>query len=441
MIVLKKARLFDGQSLGDEPVDILIDQGRIGAIGERLKVPEGAQRLDLGGKIVAPGFIDLHGHFRDPGQTWREDIASGSLAAAAGGYVLAVAMPNTEPPLDTAALVRYVRERGAAARGALVIPAGCVSKGRRGREMAEMGSMVQEGAVLFTDDGSPVRSTHLFRQAMLYCQDLGVRIMEHPEELELTGKAQVNEGRCSAISGMTGFPETAEVLGVTRAVALARELGCPVHLTHLSTARALEEVRLAKEEGLAVTCDVTPHHLVMSEEEVLKSGLSGLYKVNPPLRSPADLAALWDGLWDGTVDAIATDHAPYHADEKDLPFQEAAFGIAAYECAVAAVLDRWRVNHDHRPLETLLTALTSGPARILPLESLPLEGLGRLVQGGQANLTVLDLNRVGRVDPLQWRSKARLTPYQGHSLRGWPVLTMIQGRVVFSALEEATAGG
>ena len=203
--------------------------------------------------------------------------------------------------------------------------------------MAELGGMAQEGAVLFTDDGSPVARANLLRQALLYSLDLGVRIMEHPEETSLTSGAQVHEGRCSAVSGMTGFPEAAEVIGVSRGIALARETGCPIHLTHLSTAGALKEVRRAKADGLAVTCDVTPHHLTLSEEDVLSSGLSGVFKVNPPLRSLADVEALWEGLWDGTVDAIATDHAPYHQDEKDLPFQEAAFGIASYECAAALV--------------------------------------------------------------------------------------------------------
>ena len=431
-MILKKTRLFDGENLLPEPLDIRVEEGRIAALGPDLEADKEERVIDAEGLIAAPGLIDLHGHFRDPGQTWREDIITGSRAAAAGGYTLAVAMPNTDPPMDTPALVRYVRQRGEEPGGAVVLPAGCVSRSREGREMAELGGMAEEGAVLFTDDGSPVRSANLLRQALLYSHDLGIRVMEHPEEPTLTQGAQVHEGRCSAISGMTGFPEAAEVIGVARAVALARETGCPIHLTHLSTAGALDEVRRAKAEGLSVTCDVTPHHLVLSEEDVLDSGLSGIYKVNPPLRSLADAAALWAGLADGTVDAVGTDHAPYHRDEKDLPFQEAAFGIAAYECALAAVLDSWQADPRQVSLDRLLAAFTFGPAQVLPGHPGP---LGRISENGPADLTLLDLERTIRVDPAGWRSKARVSPYSGREFKGRPVLTLVKGRVVFSALD------
>ena len=431
-MILKRARLFDGKTLHPDSVDLEIREGRITALSQDLPVKEKDRVIRLSGKIAAPGFIDLHGHFRDPGQTWREDLISGAKAAAAGGYTLAVAMPNTDPPLDTPALIRYVKQRGESPEGARILPAGCVSRYRAGQVMAELGGMVEEGAVLFTDDGSPITDTNLLRQAMLYCLDLGVRIMEHPEETGLTSGAQVHEGRCSAVSGMGGFPEAAEVIGVARSIALARETGCPIHLTHLSTAGALKEVRRAKKDGLAVTCDVTPHHLTLSEEDVLSSGLSGVFKVNPPLRSLADVEALWEGLWDGTVDAIGTDHAPYHRDEKDLPFQEAAFGIASYECAVALVLDKWEADSRPGPLERLLAAFTSGPAKVLPAS---LGSLGKINEGAPANLTVLDLDRIVEVNPDTWQSKASLSPVQGRNLRGGPVLTMVNGRVVFSALE------
>ncbi len=433
-MILKRAKLFDGKTLHPEPMDLEIREGRITALAPDLPVKDRDRVIRLSGKIVAPGFIDLHGHFRDPGQTWREDLISGSRAAAAGGYTLAVAMPNTNPPLDSPALIRYVKQRGANPEGARILPAGCVSKGRAGQKMAELGGMAQEGAVLFTDDGSPVARANLLRQALLYSLDLGVRIMEHPEETSLTSGAQVHEGRCSAVSGMTGFPEAAEVIGVSRGIALARETGCPIHLTHLSTAGALKEVRRAKADGLAVTCDVTPHHLTLSEEDVLSSGLSGVFKVNPPLRSLADVEALWEGLWDGTVDAIATDHAPYHQDEKDLPFQEAAFGIASYECAAALVLDRWEADSRPGPLERILAAFTSGPARVLPASLGP---LGLIEEGLPADLTVLDLDRIVEVNPSSWQSKASLSPVAGRNLRGGPILTMVNGRVVFSALEGA----
>jgi dihydroorotase len=437
MILFRRAQVFDGARFMPERLDVLISGGRVMTLGQDLVKPAGAQEIDLSGLILAPGFIDLHGHFRDPGQTWRETVLTGARAAAAGGFALAVAMPNTDPALDSAALIRYVLDQSRQAGAAFVLPAGCVSQGRQGKTLAELGAMAEEGAVLFTDDGAPVATANLLRQAMLYTRDLGVKIMDHPEEGSLTKGAQVHEGRASALSGLKGWPAAAEVLGVARGIALSRETDFPIHLTHLSTAQAVGEIRRAKAEGLPVTCDVTPHHLALSEEDVLKSGLGGVYKVNPPLRSPADAAALWDGLADGTVDAIATDHAPYHADEKDLPFQEASFGIPSYECAVAVVLTEWRARGRPGLLERLLAAWTSGPARVLPET---LGQLGVVQEGAPAHLTVLDLDKTQTVAMEAWQSKARLGPYQGRSLTGWPVLTLVGGEVVFSTLPGVAAG-
>lgn len=295
--------------------------------------------------------------------------------------------------------------------------------------MAELAGMAEAGAVFFTDDGAPVLRSSLLRNALLYASDLGVRILEHPEDPDLSKNAQVHDGRCSAKSGMRGMPAAGEVIGVCRAVALARETGCPVHLTHVSTAQALDEIRRAKASGLAVTCDVTPHHLVFSEEEVLSSHLNAAYKVNPPLRSREDVEALWQGIADGTVDAIGTDHAPWHEDEKDLPFLEASFGIASYECAVAAVWDEGRRRDI--ALEKLLRLWTSGPAALLPdWAAVP----GTLQEGVGAFLTVLDPERTLVVDPDTWCSKVRITPYRGRCFTGVPVATMVAGALVFDAL-------
>ncbi len=431
MIFLKNATIFDGMRFLEHPADMLVEQGVVAGLASHLPVPSGAQVLDLTGCIAAPGFIDLHGHFRDPGQTWREDLISGARAAAAGGFAVAVAMPNTEPPLDSEALVRDVRERGKHTGGALILPAGCVSRGRKGEEMAELASMAEAGAVLFTDDGAPVLRSSLLRNALLYASDLEVRLLEHPEDPDLCKGAQVHDGRCSARSGMRGMPAAGEVIGVCRAVALSRETSCPVHLTHVSTAQALEEVRRAKAGGLPVTCDVTPHHLVFSEEAVLESHLNAAFKVNPPLRSREDVEALWRGIADGTVDAIGTDHAPWHEDEKDVPFLEASFGIASYECAVAAVLDEGRRRSV--PWEKLLRLWTSGPAALLPnWVGVP----GRLEDGAPAFLTVLDPARSLVVNPEQWCSKVRITPYRGKQFTGAPVATVVAGVLVFDALSE-----
>lgn len=424
MILIKGARLFDGTKLYNERVDILIKEDRIQKIGKDLQFIEGTRVIEAEGKLVTPGFIDLHAHFREPGQEWREDIGSGARAAAAGGFTTVVVMPNTEPPVDTPALTKYVLDRGKEETGARVLPAGCVSKGRKGIEMAELGKMAQVGAVMFTDDGSPINNANLLRLSLLYSRSLGVRIMEHPEEPSLTAKAHVNDGLCSTLSGLKGWPACAEEIDVSRGIALSRETETPLHFTHVSTALALEQIRKAKAEGLQITCDVTFHHLFFTEEDVLSSEFNSAFKVNPPLRSKSDREALWRAIEDGTVDAIATDHAPYHEDEKDIPFPEAPFGIASLECAVASLLTAWSERKESLPLERLLKLLTSGPAALLPSSW---NHLGHVEEGAIADLTILDLDEERRVDTTTWHSKAFNCPWKGHMLQGWPVLTLVEG--------------
>ncbi|MCS7234052.1 MAG: dihydroorotase [Synergistetes bacterium] len=429
MIILKGVKLFDGERLREGLYDLLIE----GRIVKRI-VPtgnmnmfEGAKVIDLSGKIACPGFIDIHVHLREPGGEWREEIKSGALAGAYGGFTTIVAMPNTNPPIDSPELVRFVKLTGERAKGAKVLPAGSVSKGREGKELTEMARMVKEGAVLFTEDGSPTVRTDLLRSAMLYAKDLGVRIMEHPEDPYLSENGQINEGKVSAISGLKGIPATSELIDVERCIALSRELDVPIHITHVSTALAIRAIRKAKEEGVKVTCDVTPHHLTLDESKILESGYDSVYKVRPPLRSLEDVEALWDALRNGVIDAIATDHAPYHIDEKDLPFEEAPSGIASLECAVAVVLDAWEKRNRPVSLDRLLRLFTSGPSRVLP-ESY--RSLGYLREGGFADITVIDLDKVSRVDVSTWKSKARLTPWNGLSLKGWPILTMVEGEII-----------
>lgn len=429
MILLKGVKLFDGESMRDGSFDILIEGKLIKRIAPQgaLSFEGGVKVIDLAGKIACPGFIDIHVHLREPGGEWREDIKSGALSAAYGGFTTVVAMPNTDPAIDSPELVRFVKLTGNSVKGSRVLPSGSVSKGREGKELTEMARMVREGAVLFTEDGSPVVRTDLLRSAMLYTKDLGVRIMEHPEDIYLSEGGQINEGKVSAISGLKGIPPTSELIDVERCIALARELDAPIHLTHISTALAIKAIKKAKEEGLKVTCDVTPHHLTLTEDKVLESGYDAVYKVRPPLRTKEDVEALWEALKDGVVDAIATDHAPYHIDEKDLPFEDAPSGIASLECAVAVVLDAWDKRGRPVPLERLLRLFTSGPSRILPEEW---RTLGYLREGNVADITVLDLDRVSKVDVLTWKSKARLTPWDGLLLKGWPILTIVEGEII-----------
>jgi len=428
-ILLRNAILYDGVSLFGKETDVAIHGGLIEAIGEA-DLRGGFDVIhDLSGKILCPGFIDLHCHLRDPGQEWREDLFSGSAAGAAGGFTTIVCMPNTDPPLDSPALVSYVLEKSERSPGSRILPAGCVSRGRKGKVLAEMGKMAKAGAVIFTDDGSPVSDTGLLRLALQYSSWLGVRLMEHPEEKSLTADAQVNEGICSTLTGLKGWPSSAEASDISRGVSLCRDTGVPIHFTHVSAEDSLRVLREAKASKLPVTFDVTPHHLCLSEENVIEGGYDSVFKVNPPLRSRRDRDALWEAVAEGIVDAIATDHAPWHLDEKDLPFQEASFGIASLECAVAVVLTEWEDRGRPCSLERLLGLFTSGPASILQGEWGG-AGAGRIEVGLTADLTVLDpeLERIVNVE--EWKSKARLTPWNGRRLRGWPVMTMVGGRTV-----------
>ncbi len=429
MILLKGVRVFDGEHLREGLFDILVEGKKIERIAPKgsLSLGDGVKVIDLEGKIACPGFIDIHVHLREPGGEWREEIKSGALAAYYGGFTTIVAMPNTNPPIDSPELVRFVKLTGESVKGARVLPSGSLSKGREGKELTEMRRMVNEGAVLFTEDGSPTVRTDLLRSAMLYLKDLGVRVMEHPEDPYLSENGQVNEGRVSALSGLKGIPSSSELIDVERCIILSRELDVPIHITHVSTKEAINAIRKAKEEGVKVTCDVTPHHLTLDEEKVLESGFDPVYKVRPPLRTREDIEALWEAIKNGVVDAIATDHAPYHVDEKDLPFEDASSGIASLECAVAVILDAWDRRGRSIPLEKILRLFTSGPAKVLPERY---RGLGYLREGGIADITVIDIDRVSVVDVSLWRSKARLTPWNGLSLKGWPVLTLVEGELI-----------
>ncbi|HPJ26071.1 MAG TPA: dihydroorotase [Synergistaceae bacterium] len=436
-VLFRAVRVFDGEQFREGLQDVLFCQGKVERIGSSLEAPEDALIVEGEGRLLAPAFIDLHTHLRDPGQVHREDIVSGSRAAAAGGFGAVVAMPNTAPPVDTEAYVAYVLQKGASAGGARVLPAGCVSKERKGEEMAELGAMAHAGAAFFTDDGSPVQGVRLLLNALLYAKDLGVRVMEHPQDVDLSKDFQVHEGRCSALSGMRGYPTAAEVIGITRGIALVRETGCPLHLTHVSVAQGLREIRIAKAEGLPVSCDVTPHHLVLSEEDVLESHLHAAFKVSPPLRSAEDVNALWEGLFDGTVDAIATDHAPWNLDEKDVPFNEAACGIASLECAFSAVFSAWKDRGCPGSLEAFLSLWTSRPGSLLPSRE---EYRGLLKEGSPAYCTLVDENLEKTVDIATWKSKAGMTPYQGRTFRGWPLCTLVAGELVYDALSGRAHG-
>ena len=430
-ILFKGFKIFDGYKFADGD-SLLVEDGVVAKIGADI-VSEDASVIEGYGKILTPGFIDLHAHFRDPGGEWNEDIASGANAGAAGGFTTMVAMPNTKPAISEPSLVEYVLSHGKAAGASRILPAGCVSKNREGKEMSELLKMAEAGAVFFTDDGAPVATSSLLRLALLYTGKEQPRIMEHPEEISLFKGGQVHEGRVSALSGLKGIPAASEEIDVARGIALTRETGGRIHFTHISSRGALGLIRNAKKEGLDITCDTTFHHLTLNENAVINSGYNSRYKVNPPLRSIDDQAALWEGLTDGTIDAIVTDHAPWHMDEKDEPFQEAPFGIASLECAVAVLIDFKARNYPEVPLELVFSKMTSSPAALLPEKW---QGLGVLKEGSAADITVIDEDRTRIVDCAFWKSKARCCPWEGIALTGWPVMTFVEGRKVWEDNEE-----
>ena len=430
-ILFSGFKIFNGTKFVEDD-SLLVDEERVVKIGSGLSCKD-AELIEGNGYILAPGFIDIHAHFRDPGGEWNEDITSGARAGSAGGFTTMVAMPNTKPAISEPALVEYVLSHGKAAMSSRILPAGCVSKDREGKEMAELLKMAEAGAVFFTDDGAPVATSNLLRLALLYTGKSAPRIMEHPEEVSLFKGGQVHEGRVSALSGLKGIPAASEEIDVARGIALTRETGGRIHFTHISSRGALGLIRQAKKEGLDVTCDTTFHHLTLNENAVINSGYNSRYKVNPPLRSIEDQAALWEGLQDGTIDAIVTDHAPWHMDEKDEPFQDAPFGIASLECAAAVLFDYREKNYPDVPLELILTKMTSSPASLLPEKW---QALGKLEEGSLADITIVDEERTRIVDCKTWKSKARCCPWEGIALTSWPVATYVEGHKVWEDDEE-----
>jgi dihydroorotase len=422
-LLLKNARVVDPSAGIDGGHDLLVEDGRIARVAKRVEA-DGATTLDLSGLCVCPGFIDMHVHLREPGQEWKETIATGTRAAARGGFTGVACMPNTQPPIDSRSVVEFVlaqaREHGAVP----VYPIGCVSKSQAGAELAEMGDMAVAGARGFSDDGKPVASAGLMRRALEYSRIFDLPVIDHCEEPTLVAGGVVHEGEVSTRLGLAGWPGVAEDVMVQRDILLAEYTGGAVHIAHLSTGRAADLVRRAKDAKIRVTCEVTPHHLVLTHEAV--AGYDTHAKMNPPLRAERDRQALLAAIADGTVDAIATDHAPHHSDEKCVEFSRAPFGIVGLETAVSICLDRL-VHEGVIGLPRLVELLSVGPASVLRLKK------GSLRQGADADITVLDLERRFVIDPGTFASKSVNTPFGGWTLRGGPVMTIVGGRIVHDA--------
>jgi dihydroorotase len=404
--------------------NLLIEDGRVvGLSSHGDDVPEGCEVFDATELVVAPGFIDMHVHLREPGHEYKETIASGAAAAVAGGFTTVCAMPNTNPVNDHAAVTRFVIEQAERAGLANVFPIGAITKNSEGTELAEMGEMKDAGIIAVSDDGRPVPSAGMMRRAMEYARGFDLPVIDHCEDKSLARGGAMHEGHWSLVLGMRGMPAAAEEIDVDRNCLLAELTGARLHLAHLSTRGSLDTVRRAKEKGLPVTCEVAPHHWTLTDEAAQNYDTNT--KMSPPLRSQDHIDAILAGLRDGTVDAIASDHAPHHADEKALEYDQAPFGIVGLETAVGLAMDRL-VNEGVISLERLVELCATNPARVLRLED-----RGTLRAGARGDLTIIDPEMAWTFDASSSKSKSRNTPFDGYQFRGGAVATIVGGRIVY----------
>jgi dihydroorotase len=420
-LLIRSARVIDPAGGIDQVLDVRLQAGRVRELGEALP-PDGERVVEAGGLVLAPAFVDPHVHLRTPGREDEETIASGTQAAAAGGYCAILAMPNTEPVVDSAAVLDSLLERG---RREAEVPVGflaAISKGQAGAELAEMVELAEAGAVGFSDDGRPVVSPGLMRRALQYGSLTGRPLAVHCEEPSLSRGGQVHEGPVAAELGLAGYPSVAESVMVARDIALAAYEGRPLHLLHLSARESVALLRRAQEEGLEVSAEVTPHHLCLTDEAV--RSLDPNLKMNPPLRGADDRAALIEALRDGTIAAVASDHAPHARQEKEVPFEQAPFGVTGLETAFAALYTHL-VEPGLLSLPTLIERMSAGPARIYGLEP------PRVAPGRLANLVLLDTRALWRVEESSFRSRSSNSWLLGATLRGRVRLTVAAGRLVY----------
>ncbi len=425
-LLIAGARIVDPFRGADEMADVLVARGRVAQVGKDIP-REGREVVEASGLVLSPGFLELHAHLREPGGEDAETLETGLKAALRGGYTAVCCMPNTRPPLDNAAIASSIAARARALGLADLYVVGCVTRGREGRELAEMALMnVCEANVrAFSDDGGAMEDAGVMRLALQYASAFGGLIISHPEDTKLSRGGQINEGEVSTALGLRGIPASAEEVMVARDILLAEETGCRLHLAHLSTARSAAMVREAKARGVRVTAEVTPHHLTLNEKDM--KGYDTSFKMNPPLRTAADVAALREALRDGTIDAVATDHAPHRREDKEREFDYAPFGVVGMESAFP-VLYLELVESGEVTLMRLLEALTRGPAEVLGLS--PQEYGGGVREGARADLVLLDLEEEWTMDATRFASRGRNCPFHGRKVKGRVVYTIKNGRVV-----------
>ncbi|HEY54955.1 MAG TPA: dihydroorotase [Dehalococcoidia bacterium] len=425
-LLIKDGRIIDPGQKIDEVGSLLVAEGKISWLGKGKAGPPQADCdvLNAQGLIVCPGFIDLHCHLRQPGYEDKETIASGTRAAARGGFTTVCCMPNTNPPLDNQTTVEYVKSRAASEGVVRVLPIGCISKGRKGEELAEMGDLAASGVIAFSDDGKPALNSYIMRQALDYSRAFDLVIIDHCEDTALTEGGQMNEGIISTRLGLRGMPNAAEDIIVARDLALAQLTGGRLHIAHTSTEGAVELIRRAKEKGIKVTAEATPHHLTLTEERLI--GYDTNAKVYPPLRTERDVQALIQGIKDNTIDIIATDHAPHTEADKLCEFAFAPFGISGFETALASLMGL--VHNEQLTLSTLIAKLTGKPAKIIGDKQ---GRLGTLAVGAPADVTIFDPSLEWTVDTKDFASKGRNTPLSGEKLKGRVMATLYQGKLVY----------
>ncbi len=423
-LLIANGHLIDPAAQENTGMSVLIEDGKVTAwIKPNEQPPSDCEVFDASGMLVAPGFIDMHVHLREPGQEHKETIASGCAAAVAGGWTSVCPMPNTNPVNDNAAITRYMIEQAERAGLANVFPIGAITKSSDGSELAEMGEMKAAGAVAVSDDGRPVPNAGIMRRAMQYARDFDLPVIDHCEDKSLSSGGVMHEGKVSLLLGLKGMPALAEDIDAVRDVILAEATGAHVHIAHVSTKGAVEAVRRAKNEGLNVTCEVTPHHFTLTDRAV--EGYDTNTKMAPPLRSEEHLAAVIEGLRDGTIDAIATDHAPHHADEKALEYDRAPMGITGLETAIGLAFNEL-VHKGVIGLTRLVELCSTNPARIFKLA-----GRGTLAPGSIADVTIVDPDLRWTYRNSESRSKSRNSPFDGWEFLGAPVATIVGGRIVY----------